>query len=264
MAHACELETSICLAIDPDAVEMEKALDERGFPAGEYSYMEWSDGPMRVMPWWSAFSVTGIQGDASKGTAEKGEAFLGCGGRGVPRLRPRPARQAPARAARAAGDAVTPPPIPLIRAAGSHREVGRQIGAATAGEMARMVEEASPFDPDLIARYRAVTVEHLPWVVEELDGAAEGAGLDPLAVFAASIEELVPDEAPTGCTDLVVTGAHTADGHCSSRTRTTCTRRRRPGSSRSSGASRAARRLHPRRRPVGQRRLERRRPVRDR
>jgi creatinine amidohydrolase len=76
MAHACELETSIYLAIDPDAVDMDKALDERGFPAGEYSYMEWSDGPMRVMPWWSAFSVTGIQGDASKGTAEKGEAFL--------------------------------------------------------------------------------------------------------------------------------------------------------------------------------------------
>ena len=108
---------------------------------------------------------------------------------------------------------MTPPPIPLIRAAGSHREVGRQIGAATAGEMDRMVGEASPFDPDLIARYRAVTMEHLPWVVEELDGAAEGAGLDPLAVFAASIEELVPDEAPTGCTDLVVTGAQTADGH---------------------------------------------------
>jgi creatinine amidohydrolase len=76
MAHACELETSIYLAVDPDAVDMEKALDERGFPAGEYSYMEWSDGPMRVMPWWSSFSVTGIQGDASKGTAEKGEAFL--------------------------------------------------------------------------------------------------------------------------------------------------------------------------------------------
>jgi creatinine amidohydrolase len=76
MAHACELETSIYLAIEPEAVDMEKALDERGFPAGEYSYMEWSDGPMRVMPWWSSFSVTGIQGDATQGTAEKGEAFL--------------------------------------------------------------------------------------------------------------------------------------------------------------------------------------------
>jgi isopenicillin-N N-acyltransferase like protein len=107
---------------------------------------------------------------------------------------------------------VTPPPIQLIRAAGSHREVGRQIGAATADEMRRMAGDGLS-DGELVARYRAVTVEHLPWIVEELDGAAEGAGLDPLAVFAASVEELAPAEAPTGCSDLVVTGARTADGH---------------------------------------------------
>jgi isopenicillin-N N-acyltransferase-like protein len=107
---------------------------------------------------------------------------------------------------------VTPPPIPLIPAHGTHREAGRIVGAATAEEMRRAVD-STPFDPELIARYRAVTVEHLPWLVEELDGAAEGAGLDPLAVFAASIEELVPEEAPTGCSDLVATGARTADGH---------------------------------------------------
>jgi isopenicillin-N N-acyltransferase like protein len=106
---------------------------------------------------------------------------------------------------------VTPPPIPLIRAAGGHRETGRQIGAATAAEMRRLAE--APFDAELIERYRAATLKHLPWIVEELDGAAEGAGLDPLAVFAASVEELAPAEAPTGCSDLVVTGTHTADGH---------------------------------------------------
>src|SRR3954453_7948195 len=38
IAHACELETSIYLAIDPDAVAMEKAVDERGYPAGEYAW----------------------------------------------------------------------------------------------------------------------------------------------------------------------------------------------------------------------------------
>ncbi len=107
---------------------------------------------------------------------------------------------------------MTPAPIPLIRAAGSHTDVGRQIGAATAGSIRRLVAQ-TPFDPALVGRYRAVTVEHLPWIVEELDGAAEGANLDPLAVFAASIEELAPAEAPTGCSDLVVTGARTADGH---------------------------------------------------
>ena len=106
---------------------------------------------------------------------------------------------------------MTPTPIPLLRAAGDHRKVGEQIGAATAAEMARMA--AAPFDPELVARYREVTVRHLPWIVEELDGAAEGAGLDPLAAFAASVEELAPVEAPTGCSDLVVTGARTTDGH---------------------------------------------------
>jgi isopenicillin-N N-acyltransferase like protein len=107
---------------------------------------------------------------------------------------------------------VTPAPIPLLEVAGSHREVGRQIGAATAAAMHRAAGEAVA-DAELVAGYRAVTLEHLPWVVEELEGTAEGAGLDPLAVFAASIEELAPAEAPTGCSDLVVTGSRTADGH---------------------------------------------------
>jgi creatinine amidohydrolase len=76
MAHACELETSIYLAIDPRAVDMDKAVDERGFPAGEHAFMDWADGPLKVMPWWSSFSATGVQGDATKATAEKGEALL--------------------------------------------------------------------------------------------------------------------------------------------------------------------------------------------
>jgi creatinine amidohydrolase len=76
MAHACELETSMYLAIDPDAVDMDKAVDEHGFPEGEHSWMDWSDGPLKVMPWWSSFSRTGVQGDATKATAEKGRALL--------------------------------------------------------------------------------------------------------------------------------------------------------------------------------------------
>jgi isopenicillin-N N-acyltransferase like protein len=106
---------------------------------------------------------------------------------------------------------VTPPPIPLVRAHGSHAEAGRRIGSATADTVRRSA--AWPYDAGLVRRYRAVTLEHLPWVVDELDGAAEGAGVDPLAVFAASIEELAPAEALAGCSDLVVTGSRTAEGH---------------------------------------------------
>lgn len=76
MGHACELETSIYLAIDAGAVDMERAVDERGYPAGEFAFMDWADGPLRLMPWWSSFSLTGVQGDATKATAEKGEALL--------------------------------------------------------------------------------------------------------------------------------------------------------------------------------------------
>ena len=105
-----------------------------------------------------------------------------------------------------------PPPIPLLRVAGTHGDVGRQIGTATAAEMRRIVAEAE-VDAALVARYREITLEHVPWIVEELDGAAAGARLDALAVFGASIEELAPAEAPTGCSDLVITGSRTADGH---------------------------------------------------
>jgi isopenicillin-N N-acyltransferase-like protein len=129
----------------------------------------------------------------------------------MPRLCPRPAGEAAPAAPRAAGDALTPAPIPLIRVAGTHRQVGRQLGSATAEIVRRYA--SSPFDADLVGRYRAITLEHLPWVVEELDGVAEAAGVDPLAVFAASIEELAPVEASTGCSDLVVTGELSANGH---------------------------------------------------
>src|SRR6266542_1615776 len=77
MAHADELETSIYLAIDPDAVDMSKAVDEQGYPAGENARLEWwADGPLRLMPWWSSFSRTGVQGSPTLATAEKGKAFL--------------------------------------------------------------------------------------------------------------------------------------------------------------------------------------------
>jgi hypothetical protein len=90
--------------------------------------------------------------------------------------------------------------IPLVRAHGTHAEAGAAIGAATAAAIRR---RTTGDHLELAAEYRAVTLEHLPWVVEELDAAAEAAGVDPLALFAASVEELEP-ETPRGCTDVVV------------------------------------------------------------
>ena len=76
MAHACELETSIYLAIDPEAVDMDLAVDERSYPEGQHAWLDWSDGSLKVMPWWSSFSRTGVQGQPTLATAEKGKALL--------------------------------------------------------------------------------------------------------------------------------------------------------------------------------------------
>jgi creatinine amidohydrolase len=76
MAHACELETSIYLAIDPDAVDMALARDEQSYPATAHAWFDWSDGSLKVMPWWSSFSRTGVQGRPTLATAEKGRALL--------------------------------------------------------------------------------------------------------------------------------------------------------------------------------------------
>jgi isopenicillin-N N-acyltransferase like protein len=98
---------------------------------------------------------------------------------------------------------------------GTHREVGVQIGRATAPVVRG---HAAAVDSGRLARataYRDATAAALPWLADELDGVAEGAGADPLAVFAASVEELWAD-APVPadrCSDLVACAPATADGH---------------------------------------------------
>jgi len=76
MGHACELETSIYLAIDPDAVDMDKAVDENSFPESPNAWMDWTDGPLLFMPWWNAISHTGVHGAPTLSTPEKGRALL--------------------------------------------------------------------------------------------------------------------------------------------------------------------------------------------
>ena len=120
--------------------------------------------------------------------------------------------------------------IPVLRVAGDHRAVGRAVGAATAP----ILREAVAFDAALpagrsrgeqlalAARYRDATLAGTPWLVAEIDGAAEGAGVDPLALFAASIEEIwtvrpsqvgTSEPVPGRCSDLVIGPPFTANGH---------------------------------------------------
>ena len=76
MSHACELETSMYLAIEPDLVQMDKAVRE----IPEWNENVWNDwpggGPLSYWPHWSAFSESGVMGDPTLATAEKGRTFL--------------------------------------------------------------------------------------------------------------------------------------------------------------------------------------------
>ena len=160
---------------------------------------------MRVMPWWSAFSLTGIQGDASKGTAER---------RSLPQ--PRRWRSAWASSAtcsqsrfpsgasrRRRYDAAADPARP-----GGWKPPGSgEADRLGDGDEVRRIAGTS-LRPELVSATGQSPSSSL-LIVEELDGAARRRRGRLLAVFAASIEELAPAEAPTGCSDLVVTeGAH--------------------------------------------------------
>ncbi len=124
---------------------------------------------------------------------------------------------------------VTPHTIPVLRLEGSYRDVGRQIGDACADVLQRSVS----FDDELPAgrtraeqlalasRYRELTAAAMPWVVEELDGAAEGADVDPSRCSRARSRRSGTSRARRAagssidgrCSDLVAAPPATADGH---------------------------------------------------
>jgi isopenicillin-N N-acyltransferase-like protein len=120
---------------------------------------------------------------------------------------------------------MTPHTIPLIRVAGTHREVGAQVGEMAAETIARETAFDEPLPGGrsreeqlrLADEYRAVTTEAMPWFLEEVEGAAEAVGVDPRALFACFIEEIWyeprhPAHAK-GCSDLVAIAPKTANGH---------------------------------------------------
>lgn len=83
-SHACELETSAYLALEPEGVQMDKAARDMNFPMSQHI---WSDlmgrkpdssfkAPIRIMEHWSTVSLTGVRGDPTRASAEKGRAVI--------------------------------------------------------------------------------------------------------------------------------------------------------------------------------------------
>ncbi len=85
VSHACEIETSIYLHLRPDLVDMKKAVKDISFPKSDHFWFDMvgkgpggggKDSSVFMMEYWSTLSKTGIMGDATKGTAEKGKVII--------------------------------------------------------------------------------------------------------------------------------------------------------------------------------------------
>ena len=83
VAHACELETSVYLALDPDNVEMDKAEKDTSFNKSPHFWSDLAGAPpagyrnaVGLTEFWSTVTRDGVKGDPTKATAEKGRALL--------------------------------------------------------------------------------------------------------------------------------------------------------------------------------------------
>jgi creatinine amidohydrolase len=87
MSHACELETSAYLAIDPEGVDMSKAVKDIQYPKSRFFNHDLAAGgagpSLGMMEWWSTLTETGVMGDATKATKEKGEQVLRAAAEGL-------------------------------------------------------------------------------------------------------------------------------------------------------------------------------------
>lgn len=77
MAHSCELETSVMLSLKPEYVSMEKAVKDIGFQKSSFVWLDLlKPSPVYLGENFSTFSRTGIIGDPTLATAEKGEKIV--------------------------------------------------------------------------------------------------------------------------------------------------------------------------------------------
>jgi creatinine amidohydrolase len=104
-AHACEIETSIYLAVDSARVKLERAQRDMTYQMSPHF---WGDlvgrkpdpsfkNAVGMTEYWSMDTQNGVKGDPTKATAEKGQRVIEAGGRElveiVHELRGRPLKE---------------------------------------------------------------------------------------------------------------------------------------------------------------------------
>jgi isopenicillin-N N-acyltransferase-like protein len=111
--------------------------------------------------------------------------------------------------------------LPLIRVAGTHAEAGRQIGRACQTQLRRSFQKSQNDLPDGVSweamrraaePYLAATRQHLPWIITELEGVAEGGGLELLDLMVMGTEEIWRQPPRPKCSDFAAGPPATADG----------------------------------------------------
>jgi creatinine amidohydrolase len=76
VAHADEIETSLYLHLRPDGVKRDLAKAENNMLPSDFWWQDLEEGSsLGMMEWWSTFSTTGVLGDPTKASAEKGKVI---------------------------------------------------------------------------------------------------------------------------------------------------------------------------------------------
>ena len=77
MSHACEFETSLYLYLKEEGVDMSRAVKEITPAFDKYFYIDlMGSGPAQTLGWWSSYTKSGVLGDATVSTKEKGKLFF--------------------------------------------------------------------------------------------------------------------------------------------------------------------------------------------
>ncbi len=76
IAHADEFETSLYLHLAPDRVQMDKAVKDDDRMGNFVSSDSTGNYPVRFNDFWGRWTKTGVHGDATKATAEKGRIIF--------------------------------------------------------------------------------------------------------------------------------------------------------------------------------------------
>jgi predicted choloylglycine hydrolase len=111
-----------------------------------------------------------------------------------------------------------PATYPLFRAAGSHRELGRQHGEQAAEKIKGHLERITSADRQSRAKLRARTAAfrplfetYCPHLLEEIRGLAEGAGISLAEALAVNIRGELSHAGKEGCTTYVIGRRGTSD-----------------------------------------------------